>query len=444
MIQKIIIVAIVLFFSLATYASAVPRPTADKPAATAAVKLPEGQVILDGKPLLIIRGRILSFDPADRARAISDRLAKLVKDPLLRVDSITAVDGDSTTDIVSGDLVLMTVTDADAATEGQPRKALADFYVRIFRTAVDGYHREYSFNAVLLGSAYAFLATVGLIVLLVAFNRFFPKLNAKIEFWRGTRIRSIHIQSLEIIHADRIAALLIGIVRGIRMFLILMIFYFYIPLLLSFFPWTRGFSADLLHFIISPFAIIAQAIWAYVPNIFFIAVIILVTHYFLKVIRFFFAEIGKETISLPGFFPEWSDPTFKIIRFLVIAFAAVMAYPYFPGSESPAFKGISIFLGVLLSLGSTSAVANTVAGVILTYMRAFKIGDRVQMGDTIGDVVEKTLLITRIKTIKNVDVTIPNSLVLGNHIINFSSSVQRLILHTSVTIGYDAPWRTVE
>jgi small-conductance mechanosensitive channel len=184
---------------------------------------------------------------------------------------------------------------------------------------------------------------------------------------------------------------------------------------------------------------------SYLPNLVFIAIIIVITHFVNKFWRFFFAQIEKKTIVIPGFYPEWADATFKIVRFLTIAFAAVVAFPYLPGSDSPAFKGISVFLGVLLSLGSTSAVANIVAGTILTFMRAFKLGDRVKIADTIGDVVEKTLLVTRIRTIKNVDITIPNSMVLGSHIINYSSSAKDygLILHTSVTIGYDVPWRTV-
>jgi small-conductance mechanosensitive channel len=131
---------------------------------------------------------------------------------------------------------------------------------------------------------------------------------------------------------------------------------------------------------------------------------------------------------------------------LVIVFAAIACFPYIPGSQSEGFRGISVFLGLLISLGSAAAIGNIIAGVVLTYMRPFQVGDRVKIADTFGDVTEKTLLVTRVRTIKNVDITIPNSLVLSSHIINFSSSMMKpppLILHTSVTIGYDAPWRKV-
>jgi small-conductance mechanosensitive channel len=172
---------------------------------------------------------------------------------------------------------------------------------------------------------------------------------------------------------------------------------------------------------------------------------VFVTRYVIKFIKLIFNEIETERVTFPQFPSEWAKPTFKIVRFLTIVFATIVIFPYLPGSDSPIFRGVSIFLGILFSLGSTSAVSNIVGGVVLTYMRPFRIGDRVRIADTVGDVVERTLLVTRVRTIKNVDITIPNAMVLGSHIINFSSSAKDkgLILHTSITIGYDAPWRKV-
>lgn len=162
-------------------------------------------------------------------------------------------------------------------------------------------------------------------------------------------------------------------------------------------------------------------------------------------IKHFGDELEKGTLTLPGFNKDWAIPTFKIVRFLIIAMAVIIIYPYLPGSDSKAFEGVSILLGLVLSLASASAIANMIAGLVLTYMNAFKLGDRVKIADTSGDVVEKTLMATRIRTIKNVDITIPNAMVLSSHIINFSSSAKDsgLILHTTVTIGYDVPWQKV-
>lgn len=402
-------------------------------------------VTLGGKQLFMVRERVFSFSPADRARTVSEKLEKLLKDTLFRAESIATADTESTTDIVAGDMIIMSVTDRDATAEGKTRQETAKEYARQIRTAIEQHNREYSLNSIMLGAFYAFIATTVLITLLVLFRKVFPKIYSKIESSRGTRIRSIKIQSFEIIHADRISAMIIGVARGVRILITVALIYFYIPLVFSFFPWTRGFASRLFNYISTPLTTIGNAIVDYLPNIFFIAVIAIVTNFVIKFSKLFFGEVGKGSITLPGFYADWAEPTFKIIRFLIIAFAVIVAFPYFPGSDSPAFKGVSIFFGVLFSLGSTSAVANIVAGVILTYTRAFKIGDRVQIADTVGDVTEKTLLVTRVRTIKNVDITIPNAMVLGSHITNFSSSAKEygLILHTSVTIGYDAPWRKV-
>jgi small-conductance mechanosensitive channel len=219
----------------------------------------------------------------------------------------------------------------------------------------------------------------------------------------------------------------------------------YITFVLRQFPWTQEIAASLTGYVLAPLTHIAQGFLDYLPNIFFVAITILVTYLVTKCVHFFFNEVGRGTITLGGFQPEWADSSYKIVRFLIIAFSLVVIFPYLPGSESPAFKGVSVFLGVLLSLGSSSVISNVIAGVILTYTGAFKLGDRVKIADTVGDVLEKTLLVTRVRTIKNVDITIPNALVLGSHVINYSSSAQAfgLILNTTVTIGYDAPWRKV-
>lgn len=197
--------------------------------------------------------------------------------------------------------------------------------------------------------------------------------------------------------------------------------------------------------ILAPLETLFHGIVAFTPNLFFIAVILVIIRYVLKFFKLIFGEIHSGRVSFSGFQQEWALPTYKLVRFLLIAMAVVLVSPYLPGFGSPAFQGISIFFGLLLSLGSTAAIANMVAGVALTYMRPFKVGDRVKIADTVGDVVEKTLLVTRVQTIKNVEVTIPNSMVLGSHMVNFSVLAQqgRLIIYTAVTIGYDVPWRQV-
>ena len=288
-------------------------------------------------------------------------------------------------------------------------------------------------------------ATAVLILVLRVIGRVFPKAYATLDSWRGTRIRSFYIQKVEILPSDRATDILITLAKYIYVALVLVLIYFYISLVFSFFPLTEALAVRLFGYAVSAFNVVWKALVSYLPSIFLIAVIALITRYVIKLVRFIFTEIGRGTITIPGFYSDWAGPTFKIVRLMIIVLAAVMIFPYLPGSATPAFQGVTIFLGFLLSLGSTAVVANVVAGIVLTYMRAFDIGDRVRIADTVGDVVETTLLVARVRTIKNVDVTIPNAMVLGSHIINFSSPAEEvgLILHAAVTIGYDVPWRKV-
>ena len=406
--------------------------------------VPQAPVTVNGNTLFLVQG-VLSFPAEARAAAISRRIKDLSKEVLFKPESLSVADGEGATDIMAGDLVVMSVTDQDAKLAKKSRQELASDYTERIRSALGALRHQYSLKSIILGGVYALIATAILILIFRLLGFAFPKLYKKLHSWRGTLIPSLRIQRFELLPADRIADFAIGVAKLLRFVLVLVVLYFYASLVLGFFPWTRGYAQILISYVLSPLKIVGDGFVAYLPNVFFIVVIVLVSFYATKFIRIIFAEIGKQTITLPGFYPEWAEPTYKIVRFLIFTFTVIVIFPYLPGSKSPAFQGISIFLGVLFSLGSTSAVANVVAGVILTYMRAFKVGDRVKIADTMGDVIEKTLLVTRIRTIKNVEITIANAMVLSSHIINFSSSAQQegLILHTTVTIGYDAPWRTV-
>jgi len=255
----------------------------------------------------------------------------------------------------------------------------------------------------------------------------------------------LRIQSLELLSAEQASKWLLKLVGLGRALVFLVFGYLYLSILFSFFPATRGLASRLLDLATTPILSISKGIVAYIPNLFFLAIIGLVTWFTLKMTRLLFEGIQRGHLVLGTFHAEWADPTQKLVRLLILAFSLVLAFPYLPGSGSEAFKGVSLFLGVLFSLGSSGAVTNLVAGVLLTYMRPFKNGDRVQIGETVGDVVERTALVTRILTIKNVEISIPNSTVLATQVQNFSARAKQegLILHTTVTIGYDAPWKTV-
>jgi small-conductance mechanosensitive channel len=434
-----------------TAATAVPvlgqGQTAPVPARdTARAPRPTGApVVLDNDTLFHLYGTLGPFSAADRAAAVSERLREMSRRIDRDTDTLRVVHLDSHSELVQGDAVLMTVLDADAAPLGRARTTVAAEYARTIEVATAEVAQDTTPRTIALGVVYAALATIALIILLRAIGAGFPHLYRKLEAIRRVRMPALRIQQFELVSAERLSQLLLVVARAARIAITLVLFYLYVPFVLSFFPWTVPLSRRIVGYAIAPLAAVWNGFIDYVPNLFYMAVIVLVTRYVLKLVHTLFRAIEHGAITLAGFYPDWAEPTYKIVRVLILAFAAVVIFPYLPGAHTDAFKGVSIFLGILFSLGSSSAISNVVAGVVLTYTRAFRIGDRVRIGETIGDITEKTLLVTRVRTIKNVEITIPNGTVLSSQVVNYTTLAadRGLILHTTVTIGYDAPWPRV-
>ncbi len=381
-----------------------------------------------------------------RAKVISDRIMEAAENPQIKAGSITISPFDQPqTLILAGSELLASLVDEDVFEKGQTREQLAAEYSQKINDGIEKYREDRTLKRRLAAIIYTLISTFVLIALLYFLNKLYHRRDAKIQAWLDSRKVHIGIQTFEVVRAERLKTLLTAGLKVIRAFVFLLILYTYFHLVLSFFPATRPFAGHLLDYVLEPLQTIGGAAWTQFPKVVFIAIIALITYYILKLMRLFFSEIEKGTLTLKGFYPEWAQPTLKICRLLVLAFAAIVAFPYIPGSNTPAFKGISIFIGVLFSLGSSSAIANIVAGFTLTYRRAFKVGDRVKIADFVGDVVKTRLQVTHLKTIKNEEITVPNSMIVGSHVINYSSLSREegLILHTKVTIGYDAPWRQV-
>lgn len=410
--------------------------------ALAQAPLAPAPVVVEGRTLFTIPTNLGPFTAQERADAASARITRVAADVTASLDAITSVKGDTSTDIALGDRILLTVTDADAEASGKIRDDLVAEHMRDIQSALVSLRTDYSSRSLLTGAAYTVLITVILMTVLMLLRRL---RHAAVSRLQGSTIQPIRIQRVELISAQQIKQFLIRATKAIRLLLVVIAFYIYIPLVLSLFPWTREYAPKLIDYIATPLLSAAEAILAYLPSLFVVIICAVGANLLIRASHFLFRELANETIAWSGFYPEWAEPTHKLVRLLILAITLVVVFPYLPGSNSPAFRGISIFLGVLFSLGSTSAVANIIGGVILTYTRAFQVGDRVKIADTVGDVVEKSLLATRIRTIKNEFITVPNSMVLSSHIVNYTTPEggTPLILHTAVTIGYDAPWRQV-
>jgi len=227
---------------------------------------------------------------------------------------------------------------------------------------------------------------------------------------------------------------------------VLAVIYLHLSTVLGLYPWTAPLADQLFQLFLRPLQVMGGAVLASLPDLGFIVVLVVVVRYVLKALHLMFQGIETGAVSFENFDPEWAQPTYKIVRILVIAFAVVVAYPYIPGSGSQAFKGVSLFLGVIFSLGSSSVISNVIAGYTMTYRRAFRLGDRIAVGEITGFVTETSLLVTRLRSLKNEEVVLPNSEILGKAVVNYSALARRegLIVHTTVGIGYETPWRQVE
>ena len=406
-------------------------------------QVPAGAPVMVGKDTLFsLYGSLGPFGPAERANAVNRRIASLGAALARGQDTIRVEETEGQSVLVTHGQILMTILEADALPTGKDPAALASEWAGLIQQAVVAEREATSLRALAFGALRALLATLLLVGLLYLFRSLFRRLY---RLARSPRLPSLHIKRFELLSAARFADALTLVVRVTRIVLTITLLYLFVPLVLSFFPWTAPLSRRIVGYVLSPLHTVWLGFTGYLPKVFFILVIVLVTRYLLSLIRLVFQALKTGALTVEGFHPDWADPTYNIIRFLVLAFAAVVMFPYLPGAGSDAFKGVSLFVGVLFSLGSSGAVGNIVAGVVLTYTRAFQIGDRVRIGETMGDVVERTLLVTRIRTIKNEDITIPNGSVLSSQVINYTSQAasRGLILNTTVTIGYDAPWRQV-
>ena len=438
-----VICVCILCSSMAASSADEVQPNA-APSDSVATENPGVPVEIDGRAVLLVYAPVAGITPQERAEGIQSRIIALSRRKLLNYESIHAEDRGAWTEILAGTDRIMAVTEADAKAAERPRAQLAAEYTEIIRLVVRQYREDHTWRHFLTGVLYATFATICLVALLIGLFAIKRKAGGRIEQWLLHHKLPPTVSFLFRLR-HYMGRPFVSIMYGTFWLMILSLVHTYVTVVLRFFPSTRYLSLQITQWLFSEFAAFGKAIIEYLPNLFLVVFISVATSYCIKLNRYIFEEIGQGKLAIRGFYPEWAEPTAKLVRFLILAGAAIVVFPYLPGSQSPAFKGISVFLGVLLSLGSTSAVAHVVAGTILTYMRAFQVGDFVRIGSDTGEVVEKTLLVTRICTQKKEVVTIPNGTVLGGVVINYSAEARQkgVIFHTTVTIGYNAPWRQV-
>ena len=397
------------------------------------------------QPIFSIYAKLGPFTPAERAERLEQVIRQLNKDSDFSSDQMKIVPNGAMLDIVYNGIVVMSVADGDTGYFQKSKKDVAEYYRENIVREIERYRHDNGLVSVLTKTGLVLLILGAFSFIIRYVNRLHRFARRKVVSLRGTVIKGVRIKSYSLLDEDRCVSVLLLFLKIVKYIVFLMILYFSLPLLFLVFPETRGLAGKLMDYVLTPFSTIVFGVIDYLPKAVAIAVIVTIFWYLAKGIKYFADEIEKGKLVIKGFYPDWATPTCNIVRALLYAFMFIVIFQYLPYSDSRIFQGVSVFIGVLVSIGSTALIGNLISGMVLTYMRPFQTGDFIKIGDTLGTVKEKTSLAVRIMTTKNEEITIPNSNVMSAHTINYSNSARenRLILHTAVTFGYDTPWRQV-
>ena len=402
-------------------------------------------LIINNDTILVLYAPMGGVMPEERIEDIKHKLTQISKLWNVTPDSIYLYEGDTETDIMYRKQLIMRVSEEDALWLHTSRTDLASSYRKDLIIGLTYLIKENGIMEIIKQIFFSLLIVLGQIFFMKGITFLYKKGVKYIDWLKANKLRSFSIKGYEFFNIDRQARILQLGAQGIRLlidFIMLMITF---PIIFYIYPPTKAWATTIYNYILIPVKMIGKSIVDYIPNLFTILVIIVIMRYLMKGLRFITGEIEAGRLKISGFYTDWARPTFNLIRFLLYIFTVAIIYPYLPGADSNIFKGMSVFVGLIVSLGSTSIIANIGAGFVITYMRPFKIGDRVKLNDTVGFIIEKSPLVTRIETPKNEIVTVPNSFILTSMTTNYSTSTNEsgLIIHSTVSIGYDAPWRQV-
>ena len=396
-----------------------------------------------GDTLFEIYAKFGMLTASERAKRITTEIDDLYRYDYYLTDSLRILSTQDFTDIVYGESIVMSLSETDVLLYGKPANEIALEFRNKIAESIENAKIENSPKKNL--QRFALVAAVFVLALLIFWllGKGYNKLVAFFETNKTRWFKNLTYKDYVFLNEEQQHKAVLTVFNLIRWVVYLFLLYITLSFIFSIFPFTRGWADKLISLILSPLKKVLIAVVQYFPNLFSIIVIAVIMKYFIRLVKYIFNEINEEKLTIPGFHPDWAMPTYSIVRMLLFAFMIVLIYPFLPGSGSDIFKGVSVFVGILFSLGSSSAISNMVAGLVITYMRPFKIGDRIKIGDITGDVIEKTLLVTRVRTPKNEEITIPNSAVLSGNTTNYSTMAKAdgLIIYSTVTIGYDVPWR---
>ena len=404
-------------------------------------------LVVDGDTLFYIHASLGGNDALHRAAAAARKITLIGKSLKVTTDSMHIFEGEYTADIMCGEIVVLSISDLDGLWNGLSRLELARQLLPIVSAEIHALHAEYGLKAKLTGLGWAVFLIVVQIVFFLLTIRLIRWLRQKIINGLGGKLKPLAVKGYVLLNMHQQKRILLALTRVLQFLLILLQLFISLPLLFSIFPETEMFTWNMINYVWSPLRDTMLSFIYYFPNLVKIVVIIMVVRWLLKGLRHLSNEIAAGRLKIDRFYQDWAQPTYHIIRIFVVAFTLVVIWPWLPGSESGIFKGVSIFVAALFSLGSTTTIGNLISGIIITYMRPFLVGDYVAIGEREGEVIEKNAFITRLKDIKGNIITVPNNSILSQQTVNYTAAArdgQGSVVHSAFTFTYKVPRQTIE
>jgi small-conductance mechanosensitive channel len=409
-------------------------------------------VSLEGRPVIEIRTAVGAQTPAGVARRASEDLRVLADSPIapeqLQVRELPPY---TMIGLVGEDgrfQPRLALDDRAAAAFRLSRSELAVQYRDQLRGAIRQYRSSHTPLSWLRGTALALLV----LAIYLLWIRGQNWLNLRLAAWINQRARQgglgLRLGGNQVLDSQQGQEALQLLRRLGHWSLLLLISYLLVPLLLGLFPPTQVIAEGLRSHLLGVLERLLNGLFAAIPSLLTILLILALTRLAMQGCTAWFQAIERGRLQFPGFYSEWAKPTGRLVSAAILMAGLVIAFPYVPGSGSKVFQGAGLFVGVLAALGSSAVATNVISGLMLIYTRAFQEGDRVEINGVVGKVQDRDLLVTRIQTPRDELVSIPNATVITSSIINFSFSrreIQRPVaVATTVTIGYDVPWRQVQ
>jgi len=439
------IVAVVLFSaSFASGAAKQASQTAtDKASSISLPAAKPASVTILNRTVVVFRSTLYGYSPQDRAAVASDRIEQQIQKgvfgPVTKreepVGTLILNNGETSFIITRGDLDPLT---------GETMAEVSSDAVQLFTLVLKESQELHSTRSLLKSIGRMIMATVLFVLIVWAIRRLYRWMLGRLKMALRPRLEKLAIGG-SIYLTDMVMAIL-------RFFLVLVAWAtglfaadLWLTYWLHLFPYTRPWGETLREHALAGLEKFGSNIIRSLPNVLIVLFIFIVVRALTHLVRRLFYAIETGQLKVAEQYVDTAHPTSRIIVAVLWIVAVVAAYPYIPGSNTDAFKGVSLFVGLLISLGSTSVVGQAASGLILMYSRSLKPGDYVRVGETEGTVVNLGMLSTKIRTPKNEAISIPNGVMIGTAVKNYTSLVkgEGVIVYTSVTIGYDTPWRQV-